>query len=117
MKKPVEAEEEFRRAILMDPLVFQQNSRNGSVLQDRSVTDKGLFAYTMAQSFAGAGDARLCAAYLRRAIDEGYKDLALVYTDPKFAAVLNDPDVQAVLTLAPAAGTQAAAPTEQPVSQ
>jgi tetratricopeptide (TPR) repeat protein len=110
MKMAVEAEEAFRRALLMDPLIFQQNGRNGSVLQDRSVEEKGLFAFTMAKSFAGTGDAAHCAGYLRRALDEGYDKMAQVYSDPDFAGVLTDPDVQAVLSLIPAAGAQAALP-------
>jgi tetratricopeptide (TPR) repeat protein len=109
MKMPVEAEEAFRRALLMDPFVFQQNGRNGSVLQDRSVEDKGLFAFTMAKSYAGTGDGPHCASYLRRALDEGYKNMAQVYSDPGFAGVLDDPDVQAVLSLIPASN-QAALP-------
>jgi tetratricopeptide (TPR) repeat protein len=110
MKMPQEAEQAFKRALLMDPLIFQQNDRNGSVLQDRSVVDKGLFAFTMAKSYAGAGDAVHCASYLRRAIDEGYKDISKVYTDPSFTAVLGGPDVQAVLSLIPAPRSEAAGP-------
>ena len=110
LKMPVEAEQAFRRALLMDPTIFQQNDRNGSVLQDRSVTDQGLFAFTMARSYAGAGDPVKCANYLRRALEEGYKDIAKVYSDPNFAAVLGDPEVQSVLSQIPPAGTAAAAP-------
>ena len=110
LKMTVEAEEAFRRALLMDPHIFQQNDRTGSVLQDRSVSDRGLFAFTMARSFAGTGDADSCATYLRRALDEGYKDIANVHTDPTFAGVLADPDVQSVLSLIPAPRGQAAIP-------
>jgi hypothetical protein len=110
---PVEAEQAFRRALLMDPFVFQQNDRSGSVLQDRSVADKGLFAFTMAKSYANTGDATSCAAYLRRAIDEGYKDIAQVYTDPAFAAVLPSPDVQAALSTIPAPQSEAAVPASR----
>lgn len=113
MKMPVEAEQAFRRALLMDPFVFQQNDRTGSVLQDRSVEDKGLFAFTMAKSYAGTGDAAYCAAYLRRALDEGYKNMALVYSDPGFAGVLGDPQVQAVLTMIPVASNAAAGSASQ----
>jgi hypothetical protein len=63
----------------------------------------------MAKSYAGTGDAAHCAAYLRRALDEGYKDIALAYADPGFASVLDAPEVQAVLSLIPAAGGAAAA--------
>jgi tetratricopeptide (TPR) repeat protein len=109
MKMPIEAEEAFKRALLMDPLIFQQNGRTGSVLQDRSVQDKGLFAYTMAQSYAEANDSATCAAYLRRSLDEGYKDIAKVYLDPVFAPILAEPNIQAVLALIPQPNTAAAA--------
>jgi len=110
LKMTVEAEQAFRRALLMDPHIFQQNDRTGSVLQDRSVADRGLFAFTMARSYAGTGDAENCATYLRRALDEGYRDIAKVHTDPSFAAVLADPGVQSVLSLIPAPRGQAAVP-------
>jgi tetratricopeptide (TPR) repeat protein len=110
LKMIAEAEQSFRRALLMDPHIFQQNDRTGSVLQDRSVADRGLFAFTMARSYAGAGDAESCATYLRRALDEGYKDIAAVHTDPTFTAVLADPNVQTVLTLIPVPQSRAAVP-------
>jgi len=113
MKQPLDAEQSFKRALLMDPLIFQQNDRSGSVLQDRSVADKGLFAFTMARSYAGTGDAEHCATYLRRSLDEGYKDIAAVHTDPTFAAVLDDPGMQAVLALIPAAQSEAAVPASR----
>jgi Flp pilus assembly protein TadD len=114
LKMPIEAEESFKRALLMDPLVFQQNGRTGSVLQDRSVQDKGLFAFTMAKSYAEANDSASCAAYLRRSLDEGYKDISKVYSDPLFAPMLSEPNMQAVLALIPQPNTAAAtAPAAQ----
>lgn len=108
MKMVPEAYMSFRRALLMDPFVFQQNSRTGSVVQDRSVTDKGLFAFTLAKSYASTGDVEHCVAYLRRALDEGYEKISNVYSDPDFAGVLADPEVQEILVLIPAPGGQAA---------
>ena len=113
LKMTAEAEQAFRRALLMDQFVFQRNGRTGSVVQDRSVTDKGLFAFTMAKSYCGTGDAQDCAGYLRRALDEGYQDMAQVYSDPSFAGVLSDPGIQAVLSLIPAPSNQAAVPAVQ----
>ena len=109
LKMPVEAEEAFKRALLMDPLVFQQNGRTGSVLQDRSVTDQGLFAFTMAKSYAEANDPDHCAAYLRRSLDEGYKDISKVYTDPAFAPMLSEGSMQPVLALIPQPNTVSSA--------
>jgi tetratricopeptide (TPR) repeat protein len=91
---------EFAQAIELDPLVFQRTARVGTMVEDRSVTNHGLFFFTMARIYAQKTDAAHCAEYLRKSFDEGYKDVAKAKTDPAFKTVLNDPDVQAVLALA-----------------
>jgi hypothetical protein len=70
-------------------------------LQDRSVTDRGRFYYLLAKSFAQAGNTERCILYLRKAKDEGYKDLNAVKTDPDFSAMLKDPAVQEILSPKP----------------
>lgn len=92
-----EAAIEFQKALEIDPLVFERNDRAGAVVQDRSVNNHGMFFYTMAKVYAQKGDAAHCAAYLRKALDEGYKDVAKAATDPDFKDVVNDPAVQEVL--------------------
>ena len=88
----------FRKAVELDPTVFDPNRNTaGSLLQDRSVTDKGTFYFFLAKSFASMGNAERCAHYLKMAFDEGYKNVAAARTDPAFAAVLKDPNVQEVL--------------------
>jgi uncharacterized protein YehS (DUF1456 family) len=42
-----------------------------------------------------------CLVYLRKAKDEGYKELAAIKMDPSFAAVLKDPAIQEVLAPKP----------------
>ena len=87
----------------LDPLLFEHNgSRNGSILQDRSVEDHGRFDYLLAKSFAQAGDLDRCIHYLRKAKDDGYKDLADIKKDPAFAAALKNPAVQELLVPKPA---------------
>jgi tetratricopeptide (TPR) repeat protein len=93
----------FRQALAMDPQLFDHNaSRNGSVLQDRSVGDRGRFYFLLAKSFAEAGNLERCLIYLRKAKDEGYKELEAVKTDPSFAAFMKDPGIQEVLAPKPA---------------
>jgi tetratricopeptide (TPR) repeat protein len=102
-KKYEQAIASFRQALTMDPLLFDHSSsRNGSILQDRSVGDRGRFYFLLAKSFAEAGNLDRCLIYLRKAKDEGYKELATVKTDPSFAAVLKDPGIQEVLIPKPA---------------
>jgi tetratricopeptide (TPR) repeat protein len=101
-KKYREAISSFRQALALDPQLFEHNSsRSGSILQDRSVGDRGRFYFLLAKSFAEAGNLERCLIYLRKAKDEGYKELSAAKSDPSFAAVLKDPAVQEVLAPKP----------------
>jgi tetratricopeptide (TPR) repeat protein len=92
-----EAAAEFHKALEIDPHTFDHNERVGTMMQDRTVENKGLFFYMMAKEYAQMGDAEHCADYLRKSFDEGYKDIAKAKTDPAFKKVLDDPTVQGVL--------------------
>jgi tetratricopeptide (TPR) repeat protein len=106
-KKYQEAISSFRQALALDPQLFEHSSsRSGSILQDRSVNDRGRFYFLLAKSFAEAGNLERCLIYLRKAKDEGYKELSAVKSDPSFAAVLKDPAVQELLAPKPLDGTQ-----------
>jgi tetratricopeptide (TPR) repeat protein len=90
----------FRKALQIDPQAFELNrARSGTVIQDRSLSsERGRFYFLLAKSFAEAGDIDRCIIYLKKARDEGYKDMNSMKTDPSFAAVMKNPDVQEVLT-------------------
>jgi tetratricopeptide (TPR) repeat protein len=101
-KKYEQAISSFRQALVLDPQLFEHNSsRNGSVLEDRSVGDRGRFYFLLAKSFAEAGNLQRCLIYLRKAKDEGYTHLSAAKSDPAFAAVLRDPEIQEVLAPKP----------------
>ena len=106
-KKYEEAIASFRQALAMDPHLFEHNSsRTGSILQDRTVGDRGRFYFLLAKSYAEAGNVDRCLIYLRKAKDEGYKELAAIKTDSSFAIVMKDPAVQEVLAPKPADAPQ-----------
>jgi len=89
----------FRTALAKDPQFFERgSSRTGSVLQDRSVSDRGHFYFMLAKSFAEAGNFERAILYLRKAKEEGYTQINDVKKDPAFAAVLTDPVVIDLLT-------------------
>src|SRR5207245_10073498 len=99
-KKYEEAIASCRQALILDPQLFEHgSSRSGSLLQDRSVGDRGRFYYLLAKSYAEAGNLERCLIYLRKAKDEGYKELAAANSDPAFAAALKDPAIQEVLEI------------------
>jgi tetratricopeptide (TPR) repeat protein len=106
-KKYQEAITAFRQALVIDPQFFERaSSKSGSVLQDRTVGDRGRFYFLLAKSYAESGNVERCLIYLRKAKDEGYKELNAVKTDPSFAAVLKDPAIQEVLAPKPADNPQ-----------
>jgi tetratricopeptide (TPR) repeat protein len=89
----------FQKAMAINPEVFQQNDRNGAVMSYQSVADRGLFDFMLAKSYAQKADAMNCAAYLRRAHDEGYKPTDKALADKAFDTVRDDPDVKAAFDL------------------
>ena len=102
-KKYEESIATFHKVLEIDPQAFDQgSSRTGTVVQDRSVSeDRGRFYFLLAKSFAQMGNLDRCVIYLRKARDEGYKDMDAAKTDPAFAGVLKDPAIQEILFPAP----------------
>src|SRR5215469_2725885 len=88
----------FRQALAIDPQVMEHaSSRGGSLLQDRSVTDRGRFYFLLAKSFAEAGNSDRALIYLRKAKEEGYARMNEVNTDPAFSAMVKLPETQEIL--------------------
>ena len=101
-KKYEQAIGAFRQALAIDPQLFERSSsKNGSILQDRSVGDRGKFYFLLAKSYAEAGNLDRCLIYLRKAKDEGYKQLAAIKEDPSFAALIKNPAIQEILAPRP----------------
>ncbi|HEX4543391.1 MAG TPA: tetratricopeptide repeat protein [Candidatus Acidoferrum sp.] len=97
----------FRTALAKDPQFFERgSSRTGSILQDRSVPDRGRFYFLLAKSFAEAGNLDRAIFYLRKSKEEGYTQLNEVKKDPAFAALLKDPVVIDLLAPKPVESAQ-----------
>ncbi len=102
-KKYDESIAAFRKAINLDPGFFEHaSSRNASLMQNRSVEDRGRFYFLLAKSFAQSNNTERCLHYLRKARDEGYKAMDAVKTDPAFASVLKEPELEEILAPRPA---------------
>jgi tetratricopeptide (TPR) repeat protein len=100
----------FSRALELDPQVFERRgSMVGVILENRAVEERALYYFFVAKTFAARGDAERCAQYLRKARDEGYKNILSIEKDAAFAAVIKDPLIQEFL-----AQTQTLAQTPRP---
>jgi len=97
-KKYEESIAAFRHALAIDPQLFDHSSsRAGSVLQDRSVSDRGRFYFLLAKSFAEAGNFERSLIYLRKAKEEGFASLSQVKSDPSFSAMLKLSETHEIL--------------------
>jgi tetratricopeptide (TPR) repeat protein len=100
-KEYPEAMTSFQKALALDPAIFDRRGQGGTVVQQRSTPDPGLFYFFVAKTYAQAGDAERAAHYLKLARDDGYAQFLSAQTDPAFAKVIKDPGVQEVLHEAP----------------
>ena len=84
------ASQMYLQALKLDPLIFERTSRAGIAAQMASPQDRAHYSYVVAKLYAKMGDADHSLEYLRKAMEEGYKNVKDVYTDPEFAGLRKD---------------------------
>ena len=85
-KRYEEALRDYQHALVLDPEVFERRGTSGVMLQERSVEEKAMFYYTLAKSYAQAGDQERMIRYVRFALENGFKDRKKFVEEPAFAA-------------------------------
>jgi tetratricopeptide (TPR) repeat protein len=100
-KKYDRAAKEYQIALQLDPEVFEHRGSAGSLLQERSVQERAKFHFYLARTYAQAGMADRCLMYMRKALEEGFKDRKRFVEDPEFAAMQELPAFQELLLLQP----------------
>ncbi len=81
---------EYKAAFALDPDIFDRVSRIGVMAQATSPEDRAAFSFMVAKMYAQAGDVDHCLEYLRKAMENGYKDIRKVYTESEFATLRTD---------------------------
>lgn len=89
-KKFDEASEAYAKALQIDPYIFEHSSRAGVTAQIASAADRAHYDYVLAKLFAKMGNSDRSLEYLRKAMEDGYKHVNDVYTDPEFANLRKD---------------------------
>jgi tetratricopeptide (TPR) repeat protein len=81
----------YQHALELDPDVFNRTSRGGIQAQLPSPEDRARYDYTVAKLFAKMGFSDQSLEYLKKAREDGYKDLKNVYKDIEFAQLRKNP--------------------------
>ncbi len=84
------AAQEYHEAYKLDPNIFDRISKTGIMAQSSSPEDRAAFSFMVAKMYAQAGDLDHSLEYLRKAMEDGYKNINKVYTDAEFAALRED---------------------------
>lgn len=80
----------YQRALEIDPNVLERTSRIGVQAQLPGPQDRARYDYTVAKLYAKMGLSDQSLQYLRKAMEEGYKDFNDVYKDAEFSQLRKD---------------------------
>jgi len=81
----------YSKAMELDPDIFERTSRAGVLAQLPSPEDRAHYDYVLAKLYARTGVPERSLHYLKKAMEEGYKDINNVYKDNEFSTLRNDP--------------------------
>ena len=80
----------YDHALVLDPDVFERTSRGGVQAQLPSPGDRARYDFLVAKLYAKMGYSDRSLEYLKKALEEGYKDFNNVYKDAEFAGLRKD---------------------------
>jgi len=100
-KKYKQALEAYDKALALDPEVFEHRGSHGVLLQERSVEERAKFHFYLAKTYAKAGSFDRALIYMRKALEEGFKEKDKFQKDSEFAKMQDLPEFQQLLALEP----------------
>jgi tetratricopeptide (TPR) repeat protein len=96
-----EAFEAYQKALELDPEVFEHRGSSGVLLQERNVDERARFHFYLAKVYAKAGMNERALMYIRKALEEGFKERAKFLEEPEFAALQNLPEFKELMKQEP----------------
>ena len=96
-KKFERAISEYVRALEINPDAFNQESKVGIAAQILSPEERAQYAYSLARAYAKRGDVDNCLKCLKKAKEEGYRNMANVYKDEEFSRLRDNPKLHEVV--------------------
>jgi tetratricopeptide (TPR) repeat protein len=99
-KQYKEATEAYEQALSLDPQVFEhRNTGAGTTLQERSVEERAKFHYFLAKAYAKKGSVDLAMQYIRKALEEGFKERDKFVKEPEFAVLQENDEFKRILAM------------------
>jgi tetratricopeptide (TPR) repeat protein len=95
------ASEYISKAIAIDPGILEHRNGVGSTVRDQTVGDRPTYFYYLAKTFAKAGMNEKALGYIRKSLEEGFKERKKFINDPEFAGLQKDPEFQKIMASEP----------------
>jgi tetratricopeptide (TPR) repeat protein len=95
------AQQAFQTAVHLDPEVFERHGNYGVMMQERNIEERAKFHFYLARMYAKSGRNELAMQYLRKALEEGFRERQKVAEAPEFTPLRTLPEFQALLKLDP----------------
>ena len=91
------ATQSYQTAMSIDPDVFERHGNVGVILEERSVEEKAKYHFYLAKLYAKGGRNDLALQYLRKSLEEGFKDKKKIVEEADFAALRDLPEFQELM--------------------
>lgn len=91
----------YQTAVKLDPDIFENHSTFGTTLQERSVEEFAKFHYYLARTYAKAGQNERALLYIRKCLEEGFKERKLFMEEPEFDTIRASQEFKDLMTLEP----------------
>jgi Tfp pilus assembly protein PilF len=98
-KNYAEAFAMYEKALTLDPDVFEHRGTAGVLLLERSVDERAKYHYYLAKTYAKAGQGDRALQYIRKSIEEGFKEREKFAKEPEFAFLHENEEFKQLMTM------------------
>ena len=91
----------WEKALSLDPEVFENHSTQGVLIQQQTGEERAKFHLALARTYAKAGMDDRALLYIRKALEEGFKEKKKLTDDPAFARLKDLPEFKELLAMEP----------------
>jgi len=96
-KQYEKAIETYQTAMKIDPEVFERHGNVGVILEERSVQERAKYHFYLAKLYAKGGRNDLALQYLRKCLEEGFKEKNKLEEESDFATLREMPEFKELL--------------------
>jgi tetratricopeptide (TPR) repeat protein len=97
-KQYEDAMKTYEQAVAINPEIFDQHNSQGVMVQERTIEERAGYFYILAKTCAKAGLTDRTLQYMRKALENGFKDRDKFKAEPEFSALQDNMEFQEILT-------------------